>query len=315
MDSVAEHRTLAVDGVRSPVLVAGPAASVRQQGPEAVVFVHGNNAGAKWDRLLMPVAGFARVIAPEMPGFGAADKPAQWPYTVTAYAAHLGAILDQLGVERAHLVAHDFGGPWALAWAVDHLDSVASITLINAPVVINHFAAKLWRTPFLAEALSRIGNPAVLRRVLAMRDPGLPTDALESISEHMFARGTPNAVVKLYRSTGPNALARMLIGSLSSAATSSWCGARMTSTYRSHRPTTTAASSEAVRCNRFRERATGRGWRSPMRWPATSPRSCAGSSGGASETAPRNPLIPRAIGLTTPVSLPLAVGCSTRPAA
>ncbi|OBF41636.1 alpha/beta hydrolase [Mycolicibacterium peregrinum] len=204
MDSPVEHRTLAVDGVRSPVLVAGAA------GPdagEAVVFVHGNNAGARWDRLLMPVAGIARVIAPEMPGFGAADKPAQWPYTVAAYAAHLGALLDQLGVERAHLVAHDFGGPWALAWAVDHLDSVASITLINTPVVINHFAAKLWRTPVLAEALSRIGNPAVLRRVLAMRDPGLPADALESIAEHMFARGTPDAVLKLYRSTGPNALA------------------------------------------------------------------------------------------------------------
>lgn len=204
MDSPVEHRTLAVDGVRSPVLVAGAA---EPDAGEAVVFVHGNNAGARWDRLLMPVAGIARVIAPEMPGFGAADKPAQWPYTVAAYAAHLGALLDQLGVERAHLVAHDFGGPWALAWAVDHLDSVASITLINTPVVINHFAAKLWRTPVLAEALSRIGNPAVLRRVLAMRDPGLPADALESIAEHMFARGTPDAVLKLYRSTGPNALA------------------------------------------------------------------------------------------------------------
>lgn len=204
MDGPVEHRTLAVDGVRSPVLVAGPDGV---DPDEAVVFVHGNNAGAKWDRLLSPVAGFTRVIAPEMPGFGAADKPAQWPYTVPAYAAHLGAILDQLGVRRAHLVAHDFGGPWALAWAADHLESVASITLINAPVVINHFAAKLWRTPILAEALSRIGNPAVLRRVLAMRDPGLPADALDSIAEHMFARGTPDAVLKLYRSTGPNALA------------------------------------------------------------------------------------------------------------
>lgn len=204
MDGPVEHRTLAVDGVRSPVLVTGPPDGDTR---EAVVFVHGNNAGAKWDRLLTPVADFARVIAPEMPGFGAADKPAQWPYTVAAYASHLDALLNQLGVERAHLVAHDFGGPWALAWAADHLDSVGSITLINAPVVINHFVAKLWRTPVLAEALSRIGTPAVVRRVLALRDPGLPADALDSIAEHMVARGTPDAVLKLYRSTGPNALA------------------------------------------------------------------------------------------------------------
>jgi pimeloyl-ACP methyl ester carboxylesterase len=207
MDSAAEHRTLAVEGVRSPVFVAGPTGPDRRQTPEAVVFVHGNNAGAKWDQLLTPVTGFARVIAPEMPGFGAADKPAQWPYTVAAYAAHLDAILDQLGVERAHLVAHDFGGPWALAWAVDHLDSVASITLINAPVVINHFAAKLWRTPVLAEAMWRMGNRTMIRLMLTMRDPGLPPEALDSIAEHMLARGTPEAVLKLYRSTGPNALA------------------------------------------------------------------------------------------------------------
>ncbi|MBU9767302.1 alpha/beta hydrolase [Mycobacterium sp. TNTM28] len=207
MEGTVEHRTLAVDGVRSPVLVAGPPAREGVRADEAVVFVHGNNAGARWDRLLTPVAGFARVIAPEMPGFGAADKPAQWPYTVAAYAAHLDAILRQLGVERAHLVAHDFGGPWALAWAVDHLDSVASITLINTPVTINHFAAKLWRTPVVAETLSRMGNPAVARWLLARRDPGLPAGAVDTIAEHMFARGTPQAVAKLYRSTGPNALA------------------------------------------------------------------------------------------------------------
>ena len=36
-----------------------------------------------------------------------------------------------------------FGGPWALAWAAGRLDAVASITLINTPVLINHFAAKI----------------------------------------------------------------------------------------------------------------------------------------------------------------------------
>jgi pimeloyl-ACP methyl ester carboxylesterase len=43
----------------------------------------------------------------------------------------LTGVLDQLAIERAHLVAHDFGGPWALVWAADHLDAVGSITLIN----------------------------------------------------------------------------------------------------------------------------------------------------------------------------------------
>jgi len=205
MSTPTAQRTLAVDGVRSPVFVAGPDGS--ESAREAVVFVHGNNAGAPWDPLLARVAQFSRVVVPEMPGFGAADKPAQWPYTVAAYAQHLDGILEQLGVEHAHLVAHDFGGPWALAWAAEHLDAVASITLINAPVVIDHLAAKLWRTPVVAEALWRITPQALVRQALARNDPNLPADAVNRIAAHMVAPGTPDPVLKLYRTTGPDAVA------------------------------------------------------------------------------------------------------------
>lgn len=203
MNGPAEHRTLAVDGVRSPVLVAGPVSDAR----EAVVFVHGNNAGASWAPLLEPVSSFARVIAPEMPGFGDADKPAHWPYTVATYATHLDGILAQLELARVHLVAHDFGGPWALAWAADHLDAVASITLINAPVVIDHFAAKIWRTPMLAETLFRVTRPSMMRRMLAARDPGLPAECTDAIARHMLVPETARAIFKLYRSAGPNPIA------------------------------------------------------------------------------------------------------------
>jgi hypothetical protein len=51
------------------------------------------------------VAPFARVIAPDMPGFGGAECRPYQDYTVAGYAAHLGGLLDQLGVNRAHLVA------------------------------------------------------------------------------------------------------------------------------------------------------------------------------------------------------------------
>ncbi len=52
------------------------------------------------------------VIAPDMPGYGKADRPESFDYTVEGYARHLTGILEQLGVKRAHLVLHDFGGPW-----------------------------------------------------------------------------------------------------------------------------------------------------------------------------------------------------------
>jgi pimeloyl-ACP methyl ester carboxylesterase len=41
---------------------------------------------------------------------GGADKPVCFDYTVDGYAHHLGGIIDQLGIQRVHLVLHDFGG-------------------------------------------------------------------------------------------------------------------------------------------------------------------------------------------------------------
>ena len=149
---------VAVDGVRSPVRIGG------SESADPVLFVHGNNAGADWGPLIARVAEFARVIAPELPGFGGADKPPDWGYTVAHYAAHLDGLLSQLETRPVHLVAHDFGGPFALAWAADHLDRTAGITLINTPRRINHAAAKIWRMPILGELSGMIANAPTLRR-------------------------------------------------------------------------------------------------------------------------------------------------------
>ena len=106
----------------------------RVQRPDAVLFVHGNpGAGADWMPLLEPVAEFATVLAPDMPGFGATDKRPEQGFAVPDHAAFLDGWSNS-GRSVLHLVAHDFGGPFALAWAADHLDQVASITLINTGV-------------------------------------------------------------------------------------------------------------------------------------------------------------------------------------
>jgi pimeloyl-ACP methyl ester carboxylesterase len=63
---------------------------------------------------------------------------------VPGYAAHLQGALAQLGVTRAHLVLHDFGGPWGLQWAVDHPDAHASTTLINPPALPLDYADRMF---------------------------------------------------------------------------------------------------------------------------------------------------------------------------
>jgi hypothetical protein len=88
-----------------------------QAGPphaeEAVVFVHGNPGTSRdWTRLVERTGAFARAVAWDHPRFGQADKPAGFDYTVPGYAAHLGRCLEAFGITRAHLVLHDFSGPW-----------------------------------------------------------------------------------------------------------------------------------------------------------------------------------------------------------
>ena len=128
------QRSVTVGGVRAPVLSAGPDGAA-----EAVVFLHSNPGGAaEWAPLLERVGALARAVAPDMPGYAGADKPRDFDYTVEGYARHLAGLLEQLDIDRVHLVMHDFGGPWGLAWAAAHGDQVASVTLINIGVLIDY---------------------------------------------------------------------------------------------------------------------------------------------------------------------------------
>ncbi|HEV7829933.1 MAG TPA: hypothetical protein VGP04_14000 [Pseudonocardiaceae bacterium] len=77
------------------------------------MFVHGNpGPAADWRRLIACTGAFARPVPLTCPAFGGTDKPDRFDDTVDGYARHLGGILDTLGIHRAPLVLHDFGGPW-----------------------------------------------------------------------------------------------------------------------------------------------------------------------------------------------------------
>lgn len=97
---------------------------VRDTGDEAAspaILLHGfPDSSAVWERLTphLAAAGY-RVIAPDMRGFGESDMARRVAdYDIrTGAARDVVAILDALGLPRAHLVGHDFGAPvaWMLA--------------------------------------------------------------------------------------------------------------------------------------------------------------------------------------------------------
>ena len=186
-------------GVRTPCYDSA------DSGTEAVLFMHGNpGSGADWLDLMSEVQGFVRTLAPDMPGFGTAGKPADFAYTVAGYAAHIDLLLAARAVERVHLVLHDLGGPWGLAWASSHPERVASITLINVGIMKAyrwHYLAVIWRLPIIGELFQATTTRATFRLVLKHGNPrGLPRAFVDRMYDH-YDRDTRRAVLKLYRST------------------------------------------------------------------------------------------------------------------
>jgi len=100
-----------------------------------VILLHGfPDSGRLWRNQVGPLAsaGF-RVIVPDLRGYGRSGKPpAVDDYSLLALAGDVLAVLDQLGVERAHVVGHDWGA--ALAWVMgslvpDRVDHLAALSV------------------------------------------------------------------------------------------------------------------------------------------------------------------------------------------
>lgn len=72
-----------------------------------------------------------RVVAPDLPGFGESGR--EMPdYSARAHAAYAEALLDRLGIERAHLVGFSMGGAVAAELADRAPERVASLSLVAA---------------------------------------------------------------------------------------------------------------------------------------------------------------------------------------
>jgi cis-3-alkyl-4-acyloxetan-2-one decarboxylase len=121
----------------SRVTVGGHAMSYVDEGSgPPVLLVHGNPTWSFYYRSLLtalPAAG-RRAVAMDHIGMGRSDKPAaaDYPYTLSRRVADFGEFVDALGLtEPLSLVVHDWGGPIALSWAVDHPERVDRLVLLN----------------------------------------------------------------------------------------------------------------------------------------------------------------------------------------
>ncbi|MCC4118631.1 alpha/beta fold hydrolase [Aromatoleum toluclasticum] len=101
-----------------------------------LLMIHGSGPGvsawANW-RLVMPaLAERARVIAPDMVGFGFSERPAGQRYDLDVWVAQAVGLLDALDIERTDLVGNSFGGALALALAIRHPRRVRRLVLMGS---------------------------------------------------------------------------------------------------------------------------------------------------------------------------------------
>jgi pimeloyl-ACP methyl ester carboxylesterase len=117
-------RRVTADGISIFYREAGPA-----DGP-VVLLLHGFPTSSFQFRELIPrLADKYRVIAPDLPGFGFTEVPAERNYTYTfdSLAKSIEAFTDALALQRYALYIFDFGAPTGLRLAVSRPERVTAI--------------------------------------------------------------------------------------------------------------------------------------------------------------------------------------------
>ena len=126
-------RFVTAGGLRQHVLELGDASG--GSGAPPVVLLHGAGANLEDMRFALGehLAAGHRLIFVDRPGFGWSERKTREKSSAAEQAAVLREVLDSMGVERAIVVGHSWGGTLALTFALEHPQRVAGLVLIAAP--------------------------------------------------------------------------------------------------------------------------------------------------------------------------------------
>jgi pimeloyl-ACP methyl ester carboxylesterase len=174
-------KTMQVEGFRLAYRELG-------DGPP-VLLLHGwPTSSFLWREVMVPIAVANRVVALDLPGFGASDKPVGTHYSFDFFGRALDLFLAHLGIDRLGLALHDLGGPVGLHWALDRPGRVTKLALLNTLVypefsdAVKEFV-RACATPELRE---KITSPSGLESIVrdGFADPAkLSGDLLAAVQE------------------------------------------------------------------------------------------------------------------------------------
>lgn len=165
------QRWLDVDGVRTRVATSGPTDA------PAVIMLHGT--GGHWETFAPTIGALSqeyRCVAIDMVGNGFSDKP-DYDYEISVYVKHIRGVMNQLGIEHAHLIGMSLGAWVAARIARDHPEIVDKVVLMSPAGLI---ATRDNMARIRAERTRAVENPewdsikAMFDHLIADEDRRLP---------------------------------------------------------------------------------------------------------------------------------------------
>ena len=119
-----------------------------------VCFVHGTpTCSYEWRHALHALHDTNRCLAMDHLGFGLSDRPAGAGYSPEAHAARFRGFMDTFAPAGPFtLVVHDFGGPIALDWALDHPHRLDRLVVVNSWMWSFEDDAAMWKQAHLADS-------------------------------------------------------------------------------------------------------------------------------------------------------------------
>ncbi len=183
---------------------------------DPVIFLHGfPETSYEWRKQFPALAGGHALFAPDTRGFGGTDKPGI-RVNRTMLAQDVVNFMDALDIERAAVVAHDWGGIIAFKLAIDWPERVSRLAMLDtlctvwAPAGAHGYWFKAEPLPeeffaahhrgFIESIFTGGSEPPLPRRPQspwpsARPDPGRPTWATaEDVEEYARAFADPSAI-------------------------------------------------------------------------------------------------------------------------
>lgn len=143
--TVIRHDYASVNGVRLHYAHAG-------QGP-LILFLHGfPEFWYCWKQQLEDLGRDHFAVAPDLRGFNLSEHPAEVKqYKARILIEDVRQLAEHLGHEKFVLVAHDWGGAVAWAYAMAHPQTLSKLIMVNSPHPVT-FARELAHNPAQQDA-------------------------------------------------------------------------------------------------------------------------------------------------------------------